>query len=142
MKIILTDIAPLHLNVDAEGLRSVPAPAAPVLNIEEHLDLEAVGFRVAVNSPSLEVRCVAVYQYLLRSDDGVRALIDIDMSYLASFDLISDMPVDLVEIGSNPEKMRTLLDFTEQAVRFKIGTILNQFGIRTRYPLAAFDVDL
>ena len=45
-------------------------------------------------------------------------------------------------LGSNPEKMRILLDFTEQAVRFKISTILNQFGIRTRYPLAAFEVNL
>ena len=44
-------------------------------------------------------------------------------------------------MGNDPEKMRTLLNFTEQAVRFKISTILNQLGIRTRYPLAVFEVN-
>lgn len=143
MKIILTDIAPLNLNIDTGGLRAVPVSGdAPILNVEERLELQADGFRVAVNAPAIEVRCLAVYQYLSKSDEAIRPLIDINMSYLAAFDVISDPPVDLTEMGSNLEKMRILLDFTEQAVRFKISTILNQFGIRTRYPLAAFEVNL
>ena len=143
MKIILSDIAPLNLNIDTGGLRAVPVSGdAPILNVEERLELQADGFRVAVNAPAIEVRCLAVYQYLSKSDEAIRPLIDINMAYLAAFDVISDPPVDLTEMGSNPEKMRILLDFTEQAVRFKISTILNQFGIRTRYPLAAFEVNL
>ena len=142
MKIILTDIAPLNLNIDTGGLRAVPVSGdAPILNVEERLELQADGFRVAVNAPAIEVRCLAVYQYLSKSDEAIRPLIDINMSYLAAFDVISDPPVDLTEMGSNLEKMRILLDFTEQAVRFKISTILNQFGIRTRYPLAVFEVN-
>lgn len=143
MKIILTDIAPLNLNIDTGGLRAVPVSGdAPILNVEERLELQADGFRVAINAPAIEVRCLAVYQYLSKSDEAIQPLIDINMAYLAAFDVISDPPVDLTEMGSNPEKMRILLDFTEQAVRFKISTILNQFGIRTRYPLAAFEVNL
>lgn len=141
MKIILTDITPLNLKIDADGLRAVPVSAdAPVVNVEERLELQADGFRVAVNALAIEIRCIAVYQHLLKSDEVRRPLVDIKMSYLAAFDVISDPPVDLTEMGSNPEKMRTLLDFTEQTVRFKIGTILNQFGIR--YPFAAFEVNL
>ena len=143
MKIILTDITPLNLKIDADGLRAVPVSGdAPILNVEERLELQADGFRVAINAPAIEVRCLAVYQYLSKSDEAIQPLIDINMAYLAAFDVISDPPVDLTEMGSNPEKMRILLDFTEQAVRFKISTILNQFGIRTRYPLAAFEVNL
>lgn len=143
MKIILNDIAPLNLNIDTGGLRAVPVSSdASILNVEERLELQADGFRVAVNAPAIEVRCLAVYQYLSKSDEAIRPLIDINMSYLAAFELISDTPVDLTKMGSNPEKMRILLNFTEQAVRFKISTILNQFGIRTRYPLAAFEVNL
>lgn len=140
MKIVLTDITPLNLKIDADGLRSVPD--APAFDIEERLELQADGFRVAVNAPAIEVRCLVVYQYLLKYDEVRLPLIDINMSYLAAFNVISDPPADLTEMGSNPEKMRILLDFTEQAVRFKISTILSQFGIRTRYPLAAFEVNL
>ena len=102
MKIVLTDITPLNLKIDADGLRSVPD--APAFDIEERLELQADGFRVAVNAPAIEVRCLAVYQYLLKYDEVRRPLIDINMSYLAAFDVISDPPVDLIEMGSNPEK--------------------------------------
>ncbi|WP_107993873.1 hypothetical protein [Neisseria elongata] len=142
MQIILTDIAPFNLNIDAGGLRAIPVSAdAPILNVEERLELQANGFRVAVNAPAIEIRCFAVYQYLLKSDEASRTLVDINMAYLAAFDVISDPPVDLTGMGNDPEKMRTLLNFTEQAVRFKISTILNQLGIRTRYPLAVFEVN-
>ena len=143
MKIILTDIAPLNLNIDTGGLRAVPVSGdAPILNVEERLELQADGFRVQSMPLLSKSDVLAVYQYLSKSDEAIRPLIDINMAYLAAFDVISDPPVDLTEMGSNPEKMRILLDFTEQAVRFKISTILNQFGIRTRYPLAAFEVNL
>ena len=139
MTITLNNFSLLNIGVDAEDFADFPG--IPPLNIMENLRLETQGYRIAIDSPSIEIRCQANFQYIINPETEESCTVTIKMVYTAAFDIESKNDVDLHAIGDDPEKLKVLLNLTANAVRSKVDLFVFGLGIHSRHSLGKYNID-